>query len=135
MSEPRQGEQGESSLVSRAEAMTAYLVKAALWHKRWIAVLVTTVIVLAGVVGYLVYRDLTHPLSNQLRAQVAQNQQTINGLRQYVQVYAQHSCTALDLLTAAPVTQPSDPAANPSREENFKIYQALMVWRTEDHCE
>ena len=99
-----------------------------------IAVLVVVAVVLATVVGYLGYKSATHPLANQLKAQVHQNAQITQSLEQYVQEYAQHSCTALELLTSTPVPKPPDPTANPSREATYKFYVALLYWESADHC-
>lgn len=42
---------------------------------------------------------------------------------------AKHACTSLSILTAHPVPNPSDPAANPSRETNYKLYLGFLNWK------
>jgi hypothetical protein len=52
----------------------------------------------------------------------------------YVSQYEKHSCQALEILTAIPVPRPSDPAADPSRETNWKFHNALLYWQRSDGC-
>jgi hypothetical protein len=48
--------------------------------------------------------------------------------------YARHACSALEALTVTPVRPPADPAANPSREQYYKLYLGLRLWADEDGC-
>lgn len=128
-------ENDESKVNATADAAVALLINAAAWSKRMIAALVTVCVVLAGVVGYLVYRDVTHPFSKQLAAQLVQQRDATAALEQYVKTYAQHSCNALELLTATPVPNPGPSAAdNPSREFDYKFYEAVLSWEQQDGC-
>jgi len=52
----------------------------------------------------------------------------------YVEDYARHACTALEVLTSQAVAAPADPAANPSREETYKLYLGLVAWKRADGC-
>jgi hypothetical protein len=52
----------------------------------------------------------------------------------YVASYARHACSALEALTVTPVRPPADPAANPSREQYYKLYLGLRLWADEDGC-
>lgn len=52
----------------------------------------------------------------------------------YVASYAQHACTALNVLTATPLKPPANPAANPSREQAYRLYLGLKLWALEDRC-
>lgn len=52
----------------------------------------------------------------------------------YTNTVAQHACSALDLITEHPVPKPVDPAANPSREQNYEFYQAILSWKRSDSC-
>lgn len=45
-----------------------------------------------------------------------------------------HECQALTLLTQTPVPKPPHPAVNPSREQNYRFYVALLEWRQGDRC-
>lgn len=115
-------------------AAKAAIAKATRISNRVIIALVIICTVLAAVVGYLFYRSLTHPLSNQLQSQIAVQQTATKNLELYVQQYAQHGCQALELLTATPVPKPADPAANPSRETTYEFYEALLYWEHADGC-
>ncbi len=46
---------------------------------------------------------------------------------------ARHACTALTVLTRAPVSKPVNPKANPSREATYELYLGLLSWK-EDTC-
>lgn len=46
----------------------------------------------------------------------------------------QRWCSTLELLTAAPVTQPADPAANPSRESSYLLYRNFVTLEVQFHC-
>lgn len=52
----------------------------------------------------------------------------------YTHSQVQHECSALDLLIAIPAPKPTDPAANPSRELNYRFHQALVQWHDENGC-
>lgn len=56
----------------------------------------------------------------------------------YAVVQAEHSahqwCDTLDLLTSQPVTPPADPAANPSREGQYKLYEDFVHLKAEFGC-
>jgi hypothetical protein len=45
-----------------------------------------------------------------------------------------HACQALQLLTAIPAPKPADPAANPSRELNYRFHAALVYWAHASGC-
>lgn len=48
---------------------------------------------------------------------------------------SQHQwCTTLDLLTATPVKAPSNPKANPSRENNYRFYFHLKELERDFRC-
>jgi hypothetical protein len=44
-----------------------------------------------------------------------------------VNIANQRWCATLELLTATPARQPSDPAANPSRVAAYKLYEDFLV--------
>jgi hypothetical protein len=77
--------------------------------------------------GYSLYQHVTHPYTNQLQFQV-------NSLKGYTDTQVRHECEALDLLTATPVSPPSDPVKNQSRETTYKFYEALLYWEHADGC-
>jgi uncharacterized membrane protein len=52
----------------------------------------------------------------------------------YVSQYERHSCQALNLLVSIPAPKPADPAANPSRELNYRFHEALVYWQTSNGC-
>lgn len=130
------GEQGESHLAASAEELVATLVKAKAMPK-WMGYSQGVVIfVLAAVIAVLVFwiipsvrNDAAH--TSQQTSTVAQQTQA---LENYVRQYAQHGCQALELITATPVSKPADPSANPSREINYKFYEALLYWEHKDGC-
>jgi hypothetical protein len=136
-----QGEPGEIRLIPMAQALVQQLVDGAAWSQNAVAslnkavhtlrkVIIALVILFAvngGVVGYLVYENITHTEASQLQAQV-------QGLEAYVQQYAKHGCSALGLLAAKPVPKPADPAANPSRETTYEFYEAVLYWERADRC-
>jgi hypothetical protein len=72
---------GESRLAQAAEAEVTRLVKAKTTPKWWGRALIVICLVLATVVGYLGYENVTHPISNQLRADIAATQQVTANLR------------------------------------------------------
>jgi hypothetical protein len=43
-------------------------------------------------------------------------------------------CSTLNLITSKPVPEPSDPSANPSREEAFTLYTDFAVLRGRFGC-
>jgi hypothetical protein len=43
-------------------------------------------------------------------------------------------CGALTILTSTPVPKPADPAANPSREVNYKLYTAFTGVENKFRC-
>lgn len=48
---------------------------------------------------------------------------------------SQHNwCAALDVLTAKPVPEPADPAANPSRVATYQFYESLKRLETQFGC-
>jgi hypothetical protein len=46
----------------------------------------------------------------------------------------QQWCDALQLLTASPVPRPADPAGNPSRESEYRLYQDFVRLRKVFGC-
>lgn len=110
------------------------LKKALKWQRRVIPLLIGVILVLAANSGYLLNKSITHPLSNQLKSQLAAQQAQTKALETYVQQYAQHGCSALELLSAKPVPAPADPKANPSREVTYEFYQAILYWEHADGC-
>jgi hypothetical protein len=52
----------------------------------------------------------------------------------YVNQYEKHACQALEILTSIPAPKPADPAANPSRELNYRFHNALTYWQRENGC-
>lgn len=52
----------------------------------------------------------------------------------YTTNLVKHECDALTLLTAMPVPKPHNPKANPSREQNYRFYLALVEWKKADGC-
>jgi hypothetical protein len=65
----------ESKLAMAAEAEVTRLIKSKSVPKWWGRLLVVICVVLAIVVGYLGYKDVTHPISNQLQSQIAKTNQ------------------------------------------------------------
>lgn len=51
-----------------------------------------------------------------------------------IRQYARHACEALDVLTAAPVHPPANPAAMPAREQVYRLYLGLDSWARADGC-
>jgi hypothetical protein len=95
--------------------------------RKVIAALVVLSIISLSTVGYLMFRQITHPTTNAIqRAQ--RNEQA------YVQLQLKHECTALELLTATPVPYPANPKANPSRVTTYNFYEALLYWERADGC-
>lgn len=45
---------------------------------------------------------------------------------------AKDACQALNILTKTPIPAPPDPAANPSRQVTYQIYEGLLYWRHAD---
>lgn len=43
-------------------------------------------------------------------------------------------CDSLNILTSQPVSPPSDPAQNPSREASYKLYRDFVQIRKEFGC-
>jgi hypothetical protein len=43
-------------------------------------------------------------------------------------------CPLIDLVTATPVTNPANPAKNPSRVTSYKFYEAFVYASREYHC-
>lgn len=49
--------------------------------------------------------------------------------------HSQHIlCQVIQLVTAHPVPKPSDPAANPSREQSYRFYSAFTTVGHQYHC-
>lgn len=46
----------------------------------------------------------------------------------------QNLCSVLILLTDHPVSRPSNPASNPSREHTFEVEQSIITLERKDHC-
>lgn len=142
------GDPGESHLVPLAQQLVKDLVDGAKRSQDDIAVLDKTVSTLRKVIaalivlfmatgsiaGYLLNENLTHPLSNRLTTQAQEQAAEIKALEAYVQAYAQHGCSALELLSSKPVPKPADPAANPSRETTYEFYEAIVHWEQLDGC-
>lgn len=124
----------ESKLAQAAEEQVERLIKAKSTPKWWGRAFVVMGLVLAIVVGYLGWKSVTHPLSNQLKAQLSATQGQTRALELYTRQYAEHGCQALELLTSVPVPKPADPKANPSRETTYEFYQALLYWEHTDGC-
>lgn len=75
---------------------------------RWVAVLIVCIVIAIAVpIGYSTWITVT---------------------------YARHSCQALEVLTQKPVPKPTDPSANPSREQGYELYLGLKYWEREDGC-
>jgi hypothetical protein len=121
----QQADYDENKTTAAATALVAYLRRTVAVQKRWIAALVVTIIAVVCIVGYLFYRNDTEAHALQAAQQSEQR---------YVQLQLQHECQALELLTATPVPQPTDPATNPSRETTYKFYMALVYWEKADGC-
>lgn len=124
----------ESKLALAAEAEVTRLIKAKTTPKWWGRVLIALCVVLAIVVGYLLYYHFDHPVTNQIKTEIAAQGTEQRDLDLYVQQYAQHGCQALELLTSVPVHKPANPAANPSRETTYQFYEAILYWEHADGC-
>jgi hypothetical protein len=118
-----QGEQGESRLAASAEELVRSLIKAKAMPK-WVGysqgavITVLTVVVIILVVWIIpaIRNDASHST-------------------QYTNTVVQHECSALELISAGlPSTAPADPAQNPSRETNYKLYKAIVTWEHKDGC-
>ena len=125
---------GESRLAQAAEQEVERLIKSKSVPRWWGRALVAICLVLAALVGYLGYENLTHPVANQLRNDVAATQNLAAQDRAYTNQVVQHECSSLELLTSKPVPKPADPAANPSRETTYQFYVALLAWEHSDGC-
>jgi cyanate lyase len=117
----------QSSINAATNVVVDRMLRGLAGTRKVIIALVIVAVISLSTVGYLLYRNITHPEANALQ-QAQQNEQ------KYVQLQLQHECTALELLTATPVPKPADPAANPSRETTYKFYEALVYWENSDHC-
>lgn len=51
-----------------------------------------------------------------------------------VDVSQHHWCDALSTLTQYQITQPPNPAANPSREQSYLLYEELLRLKDEFGC-
>jgi hypothetical protein len=57
------------------------------------------------------------------------------GFTIYTQQVSDHRwCTTLTLLTSQRVPKPADPAANPSREESYRLYSDFVKLRRDLGC-
>lgn len=112
----------ESRLPETAEKLVARLIKAdrrRKWQIRLLGVACTALIAVGLILGVWIIPAI--------QGDAARNAAYTNSV-------VQHECAALNLLTATPVTYPADPAANPSRVQNYKFYTSLVYWKTSDHC-
>jgi len=125
---------GESKLAAAAEAEVTRLVKAKSVPRWWGKAFIALFIVVGIIAGYLLFQNITHPITNQLRADIAANQALGTSDRAYTDQVVQHECASLELLTAVPVLKPADPAKNPSRETTYQFYVALLAWEHKDGC-
>lgn len=128
------GSSNESKLAQAAEAQVERLIKAKTTPKWWGKAFVALFVIVGVIAGYLLFQNITHPLTDQLRAEVAATQQLAKADRAYTNQVVQHECSSLELLTATPVAKPADPAANPSREVTYEFYVALLSWEHADGC-
>lgn len=81
------------------------------------------------VLGLLAYPIITATLGHNLSTQQIQN------AKQEAFQYEHNTwCNAMDLLTAEPVTEPKDPAANPSREKDYQFYVTFETIKRRLKC-
>lgn len=118
----------EDKLLILAQKVVEPLVKANRRRKWWLIAQGAAIVALVVVIIFGVFN--TQRLDNL----VGQVQQNAAVAKAYALTEEQHACKALELLTATPVPEPANPTANPSRETDFKFYEALVYWQNADAC-
>jgi hypothetical protein len=83
---------------------------------KWWITAAAILIILA--IGIPISFTLVYAAQN--RAQITQSQQ--------------NACEALGLLVQIPAPEPSNPAADPSRERSFKFHNAIVHWYNSNNC-
>lgn len=104
------------------DQLAGLVVRSRQYLQVWNAGLTLLVVCLVGAVVYLLVAQQNATQQN--ADQIAANQASSD----------HRWCAAFDLLTSVPVTPPPNPASNPSREGQYKLYADFVTLREQFRC-
>jgi hypothetical protein len=93
-------------------------------------------LVIVGLVAAVIYLLVAQANANH-SSQVATQQAAIAAKKVAAEAVATDDhrwCATMALLTGTPIQPPADPAANPSRVQDYKLYENFLTLKREFKC-